>query len=211
MSKLSSLVFVLVLALGCGAKHHALDIGDGGTASDAGIGSGGSTAGGFGTGGDSGSGGTGTGGGSGGPGTGGTPGTGGAAGNPFDGILDGGLGGLLDSGIVGTCPANPAGQPCGGPGMPIGCVQSGSDGGLAGCFCVQRQWFCGTPGGASGDGGLPGLPIGPGMGMTMCPANAAGMACTGFASFCANPSDGGARQGCICLPGQGGGSTWRCL
>ena len=91
---------------------------------------------------------------------------------------------------------------CGGQGNAAICY-SPSDGGLSGCFCAMGTWRC------LGQGGLPGAGDGgPGMGVTPtpCPANANGMTCPMPLAFC-----GGQGGGCICLPGQGGAGTWRCM
>jgi hypothetical protein len=212
MSKLSTLMFLAILA-GCGGAKHPLSTDDGG-AGATGSGTGGSLAG---TGGSfAGTGGSfaGTGGGGGttstggsGAGTGGiTGGVGGSQGGGgaggfggvfgsipdggLNGILDSGvLNGILDSGLVGGCPNNPAGQAC-GPGMPPFCYTPAADGGTpSACYCMGTQWVCPTLGGL-GDAGS---------GVTACPANAMGMSCTQGA-LCVRPGGG-----CLCF-----GGTWMC-
>jgi hypothetical protein len=222
MTKVSLLI--LVLASACGSTNHPLSVDDGGMtaaggSSSAAGGTGGAVApgGSTGTGGVAGTGGsTGTGGrpgtpgvppASGATGTGGTGGAGGAGGNPLDGILDGGLGGLLDSGLIGACPVNPAGQTCGGPGMPIGCLEDRGDAGRpSGCLCQGGRWLCPTNPGAPGDGGLP-----IGGTATTCPANAPGMPCSPLAATCRASGDGGTRVCACVLDHVAGGPAWRCL
>jgi hypothetical protein len=106
------------------------------------------------------------------------------------------LGALLDAGIIGVCPANPQGRPCGGPGMPLACLSATGGGAGAGCLCLQQMWFC--PGAT--DAGLPAPPA--------CPANVAGMPCMMTGALCTRPVDGGGAF-CACIP-QNNTLTWRC-
>jgi hypothetical protein len=220
MSKVGLLV-AFALVSGCGGSKNPLGSGDGAAGSSGG-GSGGYSgggSGGSGSGGASGSGGTvgggsggspGTGGVAGSPGTGGSGGTsggaggaGGVGGNPgtggfggnLGGLLDGGLGGILDSGLITGCPPNPSGQTCGGQGGAFVCVNP-SDGGAAGCLCIQQKWVCGTPG--AGDGGS-------GFGGTPCPDNAATMTCPMQGAICSSGTGV-----CYCTRNAAGGMMWMC-
>jgi hypothetical protein len=211
MSKLSTLMFLAILA-GCGGAKHPLSTDDGG-AGATGSGTGGSfagTGGSFpGTGGSfagtGGGGGTtstgGSGAGTGGitGGVGGSQGGGGAGGfgGVFGGIPDGGLNGILDSGLVGGCPNNPAGQTC-GPGMPPLCYTPAADGGTpAACYCAGTQWMCLGRGGLGDAGGGGGTP---------CPSNPMGMSCT-QGTFCTSAGGGL----CACFGFGGTAPTWRCM
>jgi len=203
MSRLSALT-VLAFLVGCGSKNP-LSTGDGGAGA---TGSGGTFAGTGGAGGSTSTGGSGAGTGGSGAGTGGSQGGGGFGG--FGGLgglggisgltQDGGLNGILDSGLVAGCPASPAGQACGA-GMPPLCYTPAADGGTpAACACVAMRWVCLGQGGLGGDAGGGGFTAPP------CPDNPMGMSCTQGA-FCMRA--GGGLCGCLGL--QGAAPTWRCM
>jgi hypothetical protein len=101
--------------------------------------------------------------------------------------------------ITSTCPANPEGMMCGGPGMPLAC-SSGSDAGVVtACACFQRRWTCENLGGGGRDGGA---------GVQACGVGVAnGAACPMDSALCGLVGDGGAAIGaCRCQRGQ-----WQCF
>jgi hypothetical protein len=162
--------------------------------------------GGTGVGGSSSTGGVGSGAGGGG----GASGTGGAGSSPlpsFDGglpNLDAGIPGLIDAGLLASCPAAPAGKACGGQGNPLACVIEMSNP-PQGCLCIAQKWLCPDGSAQPGQPGLDaGLPIG--QPPSMCPANAQGTTCPMVGALCTT----GAMGGCICLPGAGGAVAWLC-
>lgn len=114
--------------------------------------------------------------------------------------LDAGLPGLIDAGLVSSCPVAPEGKMCGGQGAPFACVVEGTQPPDF-CICLLGRWACpdGTP------GGVPDAGIGPPMGMT-CPSGAAtGGRCPQAGTLCM-----AGMGGCICLPGAGGAASWLC-
>jgi hypothetical protein len=204
MSRLSALMVLAILS-GCGSKHPlSTDDGGAGATGNAG-GTGGSFAGTGGAGGTTSTGGSGAGTGGVTGGVGGSQGGGGFGG--FGGLggiggltQDGGLNGILDSGLVGGCPANPVGQTCGA-GTPPLCYTPAADGGTpAACACVAMRWVCLGQGGLGGDAGGGGFTAPP------CPDNPMGMTCT-QGSFCMRAGGGF----CGCLGLQGMAPTWRCM